>query len=154
MSNQLTHLRDSLIDVLRTISTANGYATDAGANVKSGWFEDIINTQRETSPVIVVQRGKNQPPIIEAGELVLQPGYTVIAAVNVGLADYDQLLDQLEQDIYTALVQRGTRNLPWAPYGAHRIIFDEPLAAPPGGGHNWASIAIRFNLRTTIPLTH
>lgn len=148
--NQLTSLRESLIQQLSTINQAVGYRTNAGTNVRYGWFEEVIQTQKGSEPVIVVQRGKNGVPYTEAGELVLLPGYMIIAAVNAGLTGYDSALDDIEHDIYSALIQRGYKNIPWAPYGPHKITFDEPLHAPPGGGQNWASLAIPINFKTAI----
>jgi hypothetical protein len=150
--NKLTALRTALLDALGAITQAEGFRTNAGHNVKSGWFEDIIQTRKESSPVIVVQRGKNAPPTIEAGELVLRPGYIIVGAVDAGLHNYDAELDNLEADIYSALIGRCTRVTPWAPYGTYKITFGEPLAAPPGGGHNWASLAIPVNFNVILPL--
>lgn len=150
--NKLTELRTSLLEVLGGITQANGYRTNVGRNVRSGWFDEVIQTRQAASPVIVLQRGKSAPPQIDAGELVLQPGYMIVAAVETGMHDYEAALEDLEVDIYRALVRRSSRNLPWAPYGAYKITFDEPLAAPPGGGHNWASLAIPVNLKFILPL--
>lgn len=148
--NELTALRNKLIETLSSIQTANGFYTNAGSNVRSGWFDEIIQSEQALSPVIVVQRGKNGAPKMEAGELVLSIGYLVVGAISVGLDDYEAALDDLEHDIWSALCKRGTRNIPWAPFGAYQMEFDEPLTAPPGGGTQWASLAIPVTFKIII----
>lgn len=147
--NELIDLRKKLQETLGSITTENGFYTNAGQNVRTGWFEEIINSTT-TGPIIVIQRGKNAPPALSAGELVLQPGYLIIGAVNAGFTEYDNALADLEHDIYSALVKKGTRGIPWAPFGAYQLTFGEPLDAPPGGGQSMASIAIPINFKIII----
>lgn len=148
--NELTDLRNKLLDALRTIQPSNGFYTNAGSNVRTGWFEEVIHSEQTSSPVIVVQRGKNGIPLMDAGELVLRIGYLIVGAVSAGLDDYESALDDLEHDIWSALCKRGTRNIPWAPFGAYQLEFDEPLTAPPGGGTQWASLAIPVTFKIII----
>ena len=42
MTNILTEVRKALVKRLETISTANGYLTNVGSNVKSGWFNEVV----------------------------------------------------------------------------------------------------------------
>ena len=42
MSNLITLGRKALIARLETITQANGYRTDAGNNVRSGWFSERV----------------------------------------------------------------------------------------------------------------
>lgn len=148
--NELTDLRSKLISALGAIQASNGFYTNAGNNVRTGWFDEIIQSEHTSSPVIVVQRGKNGIPQMDAGELVLRIGYLIVGAVSVGLDDYEAALDDLEHDIWSALCKRGTRNIPWAPFGAYQLEFDEPLTAPPGGGTQWASLAIPVTFKIII----
>lgn len=148
--NPLTDLREKLLGALGAITQANGFYTNAGHNVCTGWYDEIIQSEKASSPIIVVQRGKNGTPHIEAGELVLRIGYLIVGAISVGLDDYESALDDLEHDVWSALCKRGTRNIPWAPFGAYQIEFGEPLTAPPGGGTQWASLAIPVTFKVTI----
>lgn len=148
--NELTDLRLKLLGTLENISTENGFYTNAGQNVRTGWLDEVIQTATCSSPVIVVQRGKNGTPQLDAGELVLSVGYMITAAVATGLTDYESALDDLEHDIYSALCKRGTRNIPWAPFGVYQLELDEPLTAPPGGGTQWASLAIPVTFKIII----
>ena len=97
--NELTDLRNKLLETLGSIQTASGFYTSAGNNVRTGWFDEVIQSEQASSPVIVVQRGKNGIPQMDAGELVLRIGYLIVGAVNVGLDDYESALDDLEHDI-------------------------------------------------------
>ena len=148
--NPLTKLREKLIEALTGIQQDNGFYTNAGLNVRHGWFEDVIQTEAQTGPLIVIQRGKDEAPELDAGNLVLKPSYTVVAAVDAGFAGYQGALDDLEHDIYSALAQRGVRSVPWAALGTYAISFGEPVQAPPGGGTKWASLAIPANFKIII----
>ena len=148
--NELTDLRNKLQQRLEHITTENGFYTDAGKNVRIGWFEEIIDGNTEQGPVIVIQPGKNAPPVINAGELVLSPGFLIVGAINSGFTEYEAALDDLEHDIYSALVKKGVRNIDWAPFGTYQLSFGEPLDAPPGGGQRMASVAIPINFKIII----
>lgn len=148
--NPLTELRAKLIEVLGHIQQSNGFYSNAGLSVRTGWFEDVIQSASETGPLIVVQPGSDGQPFMEAGQLVLNPGYMIVAATDGGFADYQSALDDIEHDIYSALAKRGTRGVPWAAMRTYKIEFGEPIKAPPGGGSRMASIAIPVNFRIII----
>lgn len=148
--NQLTELRNALTDQLRRINPSNSYSTSAGNNVRTGWFNEIIDQRTATFPLIVVQRGKSAPPEINAGELVISTGYFIVGAVDAGLDDYDSALDDLEFDLWRALHLRGMRKAPWAPKGVYSMTFGEPQHIAPGDGVRAASILIPVNFKTII----
>lgn len=148
--NPLTQLRERLVEVLTNIRQDNGFYSNAGLSVRTGWLEDVIQSHKESGPLIVIQPGNDGQPFMEAGQLVLNPGYIVIAAVDGGFADYQSALDDVEHDIYSALAKRGVRGVPWAAMGTYKIEFGEPIKAPPGAGSRLASIAIPVNFRIII----
>lgn len=148
--NPLTALREKLTAALQSIQQVNGFYTNAGLNVRGGWFEEIIQTEKASGPLIVIQRGRDETPIMDAGQLVLRPGYMLVAAVDAGFSGYEAALDDLEHDIYSALAQRGVRSVPWAAFKTYGMTFGEPLQAPPGGGTKWASLAIPINFKIII----
>lgn len=148
--NPLTQLRENLIEVLSTIRSENGHFTDAGLSVRSGWYHEVIQTEKHRGPLIVVQPGTDHSPEQEAGQLVLNPGYLIIAAVNAGFDGYESALDDLEYDIYSTLAQKGIRSVPWTTLRAYQMKFGDPAKAPPGGGTNWASLAIPVNFKIII----
>lgn len=148
--NELNDLRKRLQKTLERITTENGFFTDAGKNVRIGWLEEVIEGNTEKGPLIVIQRGKNAPPKLSAGELVLSPGYLIVGAINGGYTEYDDALADLEHDIYSALVKKGVRGASWADFGTYQILFGEPLDAPPGNGQGMASVAIPINFKIII----
>lgn len=148
--NPLTQLRENLMEVLGTIRTENGHFTDAGLNVRSGWYQEVIQTEKHQGPLIVVQPGTDESPQLEAGQLILTPGHLIIAAVNAGFSGYESALDDLEHDIFSTLAQKSVRSVPWTTLRAYQMKFGDPLRAPPGGGTNWASLAIPVNFKIII----
>lgn len=148
--NQLADLRSALTNQLRSIQAGSGYSTSAGNSVLTGWFNEIVDDQTATFPLIVVQRGKNAPPEIISGELVINTGYFIVGAVDAGLDDYDSALDDLELDLWRALHLRGMRKAPWAPAGVSSMSFGEPQHVAPGDGTRAASILIPVNFKIII----
>lgn len=148
--NQLTELRHALSDQLKTIQVNGCYNTSAGNNVLTGWYNELIDDRSATFPLIVVQRGKNGPPELAHGELVLNIGYYIVGAVDAGLDDYDEALDALESDLWFALHLRGMRKAPWAPPGVASMTFGEPQHVAPGDGTKAASILIPVNFKVII----
>lgn len=148
--NQLTALRSALEGQLKSIQTSAGYNTSSGNSVLTGWFNEIVDDRTATFPLIVIQRGKNGPPEISVGELVLNIGYYIVGAVDAGLDEYDAALDELESDIWRALSLKGMRKAPWAPAGVALMTFGEPQHVAPGDGTRAASILIPVNFKVII----
>jgi len=150
MSNLLTMGRQALIQRLQTITVANGYRTDSGLNVASGWFNEIIQAGQNTYPLIVVQRSKGEPPIAQPAAIRALPGYYVIGAVNAGLDEYDTALDDLELDLLQALLPEHGRFLSWLPRGVTNVTVGAPEHFMPGEGVAAASVLIPIHLHTVI----
>lgn len=148
--NQLTDLRYALENQLKSIQPSNGYNTSSGNSVLTGWFNEIVDERTATFPLIVIQRGKNGPPEISAGELTLNTGYYIVGAVDAGLDEYDAALDEIEIDIWRALNPRGMRRSPWAPAGVASMKFGEPQHIAPGDGTRAATILIPVNFKVII----
>ncbi|SFA72990.1 hypothetical protein [Azotobacter beijerinckii] len=127
MTNPLSEGRQALVQRLSTIAVANGYRTDAGANVKTGWFNEVLPHGQVGFPLIVVQKAKDQDPVSGPRALKVAAGYYVIGAVDVGLDDYEDALDDLELDLLRCLRLEQGRPLPWAPAGIQNITLDEFL---------------------------
>ena len=140
--NKLKALRSALKAQLTSITTANGYTTNAGHNVRTGWFSEVIDADDASFPLIVIQRGKNAPPDGSSGDLVIGPGYYIIAAVDVGLDDYDDALDELEMDLWKAIQPASFRRVGWAPFGTVQLQIGAPEHIAPGDGLRVASLVI------------
>lgn len=150
MTNPLTAGREALITRLQTITKANGYQTDAGGNVKSGWFNDILQSGQQQFPLIVVQKAKGMEPEAGPGAIKAKPGYFVVGAVDAGLSDYEAALDALEVDILRRLMPMAGRVIDWAPRGITGVDIGPPEHFPPGNGEKAAVVMIPIHLHTII----
>ncbi|SEI99693.1 hypothetical protein SAMN04244572_02384 [Azotobacter beijerinckii] len=150
MTNPLSEGRQALVRRLSTISVASGYRTDAGANVKTGWFNEVLQREKAGFPLIVVQKAKDQDPVPGPRALKVAAGYYVIGAVDVGLDDYEDALDDLELDLLRCLRPEQGRPLPWAPAGIQNIALGGAEQFPPGNGERAASVLIPVHLHTFI----
>lgn len=149
--NRLTAARKALIDRLSVITPANGYLTVAGANVKTGWFNEVISSNEIGFPLIVVQRGKDKPPEQGAGAVRVFPGFNVIGAVDVGLDGYEDALDDLELDLLQCLMPSGGQYVEWASgIGVTGFTLGAAEHYPPGNGERAASVLIPVYLHTVI----
>lgn len=148
--NLLTEGRLALIRRLQRITAANGYRTEAGGNVQSGWFNEVIQAAQQAYPMIVVQRAKGEAPEARPAAILTLPGYAVIGAVDAGLDGYDAALDDLELDLLQALLPAHGRLLPWLPRGVTTLTVGPPEHFPPGDGLAVASVMIPIHLHTVI----
>lgn len=149
MTNPLTAGREALIARLQTITKANGYQTDSGGNVKSGWFSDILQSGQQQFPMIVVQRHKGLDSEPGPSALKSFQGFYVVGAVDAG-TDYEDALDDLELDILRCLIPAAGRFVPWAPPGVAGITIGGAERFPPGNGEKTASVLIPVHLTTII----
>jgi hypothetical protein len=149
--NRLTAGRNALTDRLSIISPANGYQTNAGSNVRTGWFNEVINSNESGFPLIVVQRGKGKPPEQGASAIRAYPCFNVIGAVDVGLDGYEDALDDLELDLLTCLMPSGGQFVEWAKgIGVTGFTLGAAEHYPPGNGERAASVLIPVYLHTVI----
>lgn len=149
--NRLTEARQALIAHLETITPANGYITAAGGNVRSGWFNEVITSNDQGFPLIVVQRAKGKPADQGAGALRVYPGFNVIGAVDAGLDGYDDALDDLELDLLQCLMPSGGQFVEWAKgIGVTGFTLGAAEHYPPGNGERAASVLIPIYIHTVI----
>lgn len=142
MTNPLTAWRDALIARLQTITIANGYKTDSGSNVLSGWFNEIVQSGQRQFPMIVVQRGKASRQSDPFGNAIAIPmALNVIGAVNVGF-DYEQTIDDLTFDLARCLLPQDLGPVAWASPEMYGIAISAPEVFPPGDGVAVATVLI------------
>ena len=148
--NLITAGRKSLERRLGTISTANGYSTNAGTNVRTGWFNEVLKSADVSFPLIVLQKAPGKPPTPGPHALKLFNGFHLIGAVDVGVDDYEDALEELERDLLLA-VMPGEGVVPnWLPRGVTGITLGAPTSFPPGNGESAASVIIPVYLHTII----
>lgn len=138
---------------LGTITAANGYTTNAGTNVRTGWFNEVLRSERLGFPLICLQKGKDLAPKAGPAALVKFNGFFVIGAVDVGLDDYEDALDDLEHDLLLALMPMEGQFPRWLPRGIKGITVGAPDQFAPGNGERAASVLIPVHLHTIIERT-
>lgn len=148
--NLLSAGRRSLIAQLGKIIPGNGYRTDAGTRVKSGWFNELVKPETSGFPMIVVQKSRDLDPVPKPGALLAQSGFHVIGAVDVGHDNYEDALEDLEHDVLCCLMPEHQQFLAWAPRGVTGIVLGAPQAFPPGDGMKCATFLLPVYLKTII----
>ncbi len=86
----------ALLARLQTITPNQGYRTDAGTRVLSGWFNELVKERHEGFPLIVVQPGKEQPPEHLDAAVRFHRGFDVVGAVQGGYDHYEEALEDLQ----------------------------------------------------------
>lgn len=146
MSNVLTEVRLALIAKLETITTANGYLTNVGGNVKSGWFNEVIKQGSAGSGLLVVQRAPDGEPLRGAEASKLRRGFRVIGGVDAGLDSYDAALEDIEADLLRCLLPAQGQHVSWLPKGCSGFTVGKPDAYPPGDGQPAATVLVPLHI--------
>lgn len=148
--NILTEARRALVARLETITVSNGYRTNAGLNVKTGWFNEVLQSAELGFPLICLQKAKGLAPSAGPGVIKAIPGYYVVGAVSAGLDDYDDALEDLEHDLLTCLLPEHGEWIRWAPRGVFSATLGPTEHFPPGNGESAASVLLPIHLHTII----
>lgn len=148
--NILTEVRQAIIDRLGTISVANGYRTNVGYNVKSGWFNEVIAKTPASDGLLVVQKAKGLAPQTGPAALKLFPGFHVIGAVDGGLDAYEEAVEDIEHDLLRCLMPTHGVRVDWLPIGAPTLAVGAPEPFPPGNGLVAATVLIPVHITTFV----
>lgn len=148
--NILTEARLALVARLQTITVANGYQTNAGQNVKTGWFSEILESDAIGFPLICLQKAKGGDPVEGPGVIQLAPGFYVIGAVDAGLDDYDDALEDIELDLIRCLITGKGRPVEWMPRGTASVSLSTSEHFPPGNGERASSVMLPIQLALNI----
>ncbi|WNF45818.1 hypothetical protein RHP75_15745 [Pseudomonas sp. SG20056] len=148
--NLITEGRKALVSRLETISPANGFSTNAGSNVRTGWFNEVLKSAEVGFPLIVLQKAPGKPPTPGPHAVKLFNGFHVIGAVDVGVDNYDDALEELERDLLLAVMPCEGAVPAWLPRGITGITLGGPTSFPPGNGERAASVIIPVYLHTII----
>ena len=147
--NILTEGRRALLARLQDITVANGYRTNAGQNVRTGWFNELLKEEGTAFPIIVIQPARGTVPESRPNAIKFGAGFRVIGAVSVG-EDYEDALDDVHLDILQCLMPEEKRFPKWLPLGVLSITFGAADAFPPGEGVSAAAVLIPVNLTTIV----
>mgnify|MGYP000847433661 CR=1 FL=1 len=148
--NILTQARLALVARLQTITVANGYRTNAGTNVRTGWFSEVLEAAGVGFPLICVQKAAGLQPVAGPGAIRAAPGFSVVGAVDAGLDDYDSAIEDLQLDLLQCLLPEHGKFLRWAPPGVVSTELGAPEEFPPGNGTQVASVLVPVHLHTII----
>lgn len=148
--NILTLGRKALIARLSEITQANGYRTNAGLNVRSGWFNEVLQESGLSWPLIVVQKARDKDPLARAQGLRKHTGFRVVAGNQAGLDDYEDALDDLELDLIECLMPTEGVPLDWTPAGIPQLSLGASEQVPPGDGLAAATVVLPVYLFTFI----
>jgi hypothetical protein len=151
-TNPLSMGRKALVQRLMSVTAANGYFTNAGANVKTGWLNEVLKSDDLGFPLIVVQKAKDLPPIKGPSGQICKVGFYVIGAVNAGLDAYEDALDDIQLDLQRALIAAENHRPTWLPQkaGIISVTLGAPEQFPPGNGEQAATVLIPVHLHTII----
>lgn len=119
--NPLNLADQALIERLRTITPENGYLTDIGHRVHTGYLGALLDAEEVEYPLIVVQPDECPAPNPRGPGWLLGLGRKV-----VGAADHASGLEALN-DVYCDLLRclvtpKSTPN-PWGSPGLHSVTF-------------------------------
>jgi len=148
--NILTEARLALVARLQTITVANGYRTNAGQNVRTGWFSEVLESAGAGFPMICLQKAKGGDPQEGPGIITMSPAYYVIGAVDAGLDDYDGALEDIELDLIRCLITGAGRPVEWMPRGTSAVSLATSEHFPPGNGERTASVLVPVRLALNI----
>lgn len=150
MSNILTAVRKALIVRLETITIENGYRTNIGLNVKTGWLNEVLDQKTIPAQFSLVQKAPNKQPSRGPEGLLNPVGFFLMGLVKSTGDDYEALLDDMEIDLLEAFMPSVGVLPRYFPKGVSGI---EPGAAeqfPPGKGQSHAGVLIPIHIKTII----
>lgn len=150
IDNIITTARKALLARLGTISEDNGYRTNVGNNVRSGWFNEVIGQHKVGTGMVVLQKAKGLAPQAGPGAIKMHPGFYVIGAVDTGLDGYEDAIEEIEHDLIRCLMPAHGVRLDWLPLGAPALSVGAPEAVPPGNGLSAATILIPIHITTFV----
>lgn len=150
MDNMLTAGRLALITRLSSIVVDGGFLTNAGANVKSGWFNEVVAERSAVFPMIVVQKAKGAAPKAGPHAIKVFSGFNVIGAVNAPVNGYEDAIEALEHDLLRCLTSTEGVLPDWLPQGITGITIGAPETFPPADGLKSATVLIPVHLHTII----
>ncbi|RYJ63245.1 hypothetical protein [Pseudomonas songnenensis] len=148
--NILTEARLALVARLQTITVANGYRTNAGQNVVTGWLKEKLESEHSTFPMICLQKAPGGDPVQGPGVIMVSPAFYVIGAVDAGLDDYDSALEDIELDLIRCLITPKGPQIEWMPRGTNAVSLSTTEHFPPGNGERASVVTLPIQLAINI----
>ncbi|WP_349569393.1 hypothetical protein [Azotobacter salinestris] len=121
--NPLNLADQALIDRLRTITPENGYLTDIGNRVHTGYLGALLEAEEVEYPLIVVQPDECPAPNPRGPGWLVGLGRKVVGAADP--AGGLEALNNLYCDLLRCLVTPKSTPSAWGSPGLHSVTFKE-----------------------------
>lgn len=122
--NPLNQADQALLDRLRTITPANGYLTDIGNRVHTGYLGALLDAEAVEYPLITIQPDECPAPTLGGWDFIATLGRKVVGAADQ--AGGIEALNDIYCDLLRCLVTPEGIPNPWGRPGPHRITFKAP----------------------------
>ncbi|MDU9416115.1 hypothetical protein [Pseudomonas sp. zfem005] len=155
MSNILTAVRQALIAKVQGITTDNGFNTNLGHQVKTGWLNEVLPPKGPPLSGLpelfaLIQKAPNRPPERGPAAIKAYPGFFVIGLVKCDLSTYEDALDAMELDICQALLPASGVFPQGFPTGVTGLSLGASEPFPPGDGQRYAGVLVPIHITTII----
>ena len=150
MSNILTSVRKAVITRLSTITIANGYRTNIGQNVLTGWLNEVLDQQKVPPLFALVQKAPGKVPARGAGAVINPTGFFLMGLAKANLGEYEDQIDDMELDLIQAFMPTPGILPSFFPKGVSGIELGAPEQFPPGKGQTHAGVLIPLHVKTII----
>jgi hypothetical protein len=122
--NPLNVADQVLIERLSTITRANGFFTDVGAQIHTKWIGALLDVEDLVYPCLTIQPDDAPPPLKGAGAWRFHLGRKIVALVNPNHPDgcLEQLNDVIADLARCLHVESGAPN-PWGPSGPRAVAI-------------------------------
>jgi hypothetical protein len=150
MSNILTAVRQALVAKVQGITTAQGFLTNIGDNVKTGWLNEVLGEKNLPQQFALIQKAPNRPPERGPAAIKAYPGFFVIGLVKCDLTAYEDALDAMELDICQALLPASGVFPQGFPTGVTGLSLGASEPFPPGDGQRYAGVLVPIHITTII----
>ncbi len=148
--NPITAARKALSARLGMITPDAGYLTAAGANVRTGWLNEVLKEGDVSFPLIVIQPAKPTGQLASSGNASRVPlAFNVVGAVQAGI-DYEEAIDSLTVDLVRCLLTNPGVPVSWRSADMGAVSVSAPEQAPPGDGLAAACVVISVELTVQV----
>lgn len=150
MTNILTTVRKAVIRRLETISVVNGYRTDLGLNVKTGWLNEVLEQSQVPPLFALLQKAPGKVPARGPGAVINPAGFFLMGLTKANFAEYEDQLDDMELDLIQAFMPTPGVLPAYFPKGVTGIDLGAAEQFPPGKGQSHAGVLIPIHIKTII----
>ena len=150
MSNILTGVRLAVKARLETVTVNNGYLTNLGFNVLTGWLNEVLEADKVPDQFALIQRAPGK--VLERGPAAVKNpvGFFLMGLTRTSMEGYEDLLDEMELDLIKAFIPTPGVLPKGFPKGVTGFQLGAPEHFPPGKGQQHAGVLIPIHITTII----